>query len=84
MRPSQRPEFGGQCKGQHEILCRHLFLQLAFQPLLALMVLAVGAVAVAAGMRHQFLMFASCAFDLHLGADIRAALFDRRECSSVV
>ena len=46
--------------------------------------LAVWAVAMAAGVGHQFLMFASRAFDLHLGAGLCAALFDGRECAIVV
>ena len=48
------------------------------------MVLAVGAVAMAAGVGHQLLMFTSCAFDLHLSAGGGAALFDGRECARVV
>jgi hypothetical protein len=43
VRPAQRPEFGRQGKGQQKVLGRHLLLHLAFQPLLTLMVLAVGA-----------------------------------------
>jgi len=48
------------------------------------MVLTVRAVAMAAGVGHQFLMRASGAFDLHHGAGLRAALFDGRERSIVV
>jgi hypothetical protein len=74
VRPTQRPEFGGQGEGQQKILGGHLLLHLAFQPLLALMVLTVRAVAMAAGMRHQRLMRTLRAFDLHLGAGLRAAV----------
>ena len=83
MRPGQRPEFGRHGEGQQEVLGGHLLLQLAFEPLLALMVLTVRAVAMAAGMRHQCLVLAFGAFDLHLRAGLRAAMFDRREGPSV-
>ena len=48
------------------------------------MVLTVRAVAMAAGMRHQPLVFASRAFDLHHGAGLCAALLHGRECSIVL
>ena len=47
------------------------------------MVLTVRAVAMAAGMRHQRLMRTFGAFDLHLRAGLRAAVFHRREGLSV-
>ena len=53
MRPGQRPEFGRPSEGQEEVFGRDLLLQLPFQPLLALVVLAVRAMAMAAGMRDQ-------------------------------
>ena len=53
------------------------------QPLLTLMVLTVRAVAMAAGMRHQLLMFALRAFDLHHGAGVRAALLQGGQCAVV-
>ena len=84
MRPGERPEFGGQGEGQQKVLGRDLLVQLPFQPLLALMMLAVRAVAMAAGMRHQFLMRASGAFDLHHRARLGAALFHRRKRSVVL
>ena len=68
VRPAQRPEFGGQGKGQQKVLGWHLLLHLAFQPLLTLMVLAVGAVAMSAGVRHQLPMVTFRALDLHLRA----------------
>ena len=84
VRPGQRPEFGGQGEGQQKVLGRHLFLHLAFQPLLTLVVLAVRAVAMAAGMRNQYPMLTGRAFGLHLGAGLRAALLHGRECAPVV
>ena len=84
VRPGQRPEFGGQGEGQQKVLGGHLLLQLTFQPLLTLMMLAVRAVAVAAGMWHQFLMLTCRAFDLHHGAGLRAAMFHGRECAVVI
>jgi len=78
MRPGQRPEFGRQSKRHQEILGRHLLLHQTFQPLLTLMVLAMRAVAVTAGMRYQRLMLAAGAFDLYLQARLRAAVFQRR------
>jgi hypothetical protein len=48
------------------------------------MVLTVRAVAVAAGMRHQFLVRTSRAFDLHHGAGLGAALLHRRQGPIVV
>jgi hypothetical protein len=56
MRPGERPELGRQGEGEQEVLGRQLPLQLSFQPLLALVVLAVRAVAMTAGMGHQTLM----------------------------
>ena len=53
-------------------------LQLAFQPLLALVVLTVRAVAMAAGMRNQFLVIAVLALDLHHRARRTAATANRR------
>ena len=84
VRKGKPSEFGREREGQQKVLGRHLLLQLAFQPLLALVVLAVLAVAMAAGMRHPFLMRASCALDVHHGAGFCAALFHRRECPSVL
>ena len=84
VRKDERPEFRGQGEGQEKVLGGDLLLQLPFQPLLTLIVLTVGAVAVAAGMRHQFLLRASRAFDLHHGAGLGAALFHRRQGSIVV
>ncbi len=56
--PCQRPELLGQGERQETVLGRHLFLELTFQPLLALMVLAVRTVAMAAGMGHEKLAVA--------------------------
>ena len=75
VRPGQRPEFCGQGERQQKGLGGHLLLQLTFQPWLTLMMLAVQAVAVAAGMRHPFLMLTFRVFDLHHRAGLRAAMF---------
>ena len=48
------------------------------------MVLTLWAVAMAAGMRHEFLMRAFAAFDSHLQARLRTAAFHCRQCASVV
>ena len=76
MRHRQRPELGRQGEGDQKVASRHLLLQLAFEPLLTLMVLAVRAMAVAAGVRHQHLLRAAAALHLHLGAGLGAAAFD--------
>ncbi len=65
MLPSQRTQFFGQGEGQQKILGRHLFFELPFQPLLAFVVLAMGTVAVAAGMRDEHLFFAAVALRPH-------------------
>ncbi len=67
MPPCQRPEFLGQGESQKKILGRHLFLELTLKPLLTFMVLAVGTVAMAAGMRHEGQVVARSALRQHLG-----------------
>ena len=67
MMPCHRSEFFRQGKGQQKILDGQLFLELTFQPLLALMVLAVWAIAMAAGMRREDLAVALGALRQHLG-----------------
>ena len=61
MVPGQRPKFGRQGEGQQKILGRDLFVELPFQPLLAFMMLAMGTIAMAAGMRDEDLFFAAVA-----------------------
>lgn len=56
--PCQIPELPGQRKGDQAILTRQALVKLAFQPLLALVVLAMGAVSVAAGMGNIYLFAA--------------------------
>ena len=65
MLPSQRTQFFGQGEAQQKILGRHLFFELPFQPLLAFMMLAMGTVAMAAGMRDEDLFFAAVALRQH-------------------
>jgi len=65
--PGQCPELFGQGEGQQKILGRYLPLQLPLQPLLTLMLLTMGAVAMAAGMRHEALAIAVIALGQHHG-----------------
>ena len=68
MAPCQGPELFGQREGQQEILGGQLFFELTFQPLLTLMMLAVWAVAVPAGVRHKERVVTFGALCLHHGA----------------
>jgi len=68
MSPGQGPKFSRQGEGQQKILGRHLLFQLAFQPLLALVMLAVGAMAVPTGMGYQDLAVTRGALHQHAGA----------------
>ena len=74
MLSGQRPKFGRQGEGQQKILGRHLFVELPFQPLLAFMMLAMGTIAMAAGMRDEDLFIAAVALRHHDGALRGAAL----------
>src|SRR3990172_4708551 len=80
MRPGQRPQLGGQGEGQQEVFAGHLLFELALQPLLALMGLAVRTLAMTAGVRHEDLFVACGAFGLHPRAHRGAALLHRRQC----
>jgi hypothetical protein len=75
MLPSQRPKFSRQGEGQQKILGWHLFLKLPFQPLLAFMMLAMGTITMAAGMRDEDLFFATVTLCQHYGALRGTALF---------
>ena len=75
MLPGQRPKFGRQGEGQQKILGWHLFVELPFQPLLAFMMLAMRAIAMAAGMRDEDLLFAAVALRQHHRALRGAAQF---------
>ena len=79
MLPGQRPEFFGQGEGDEEILGRHLFLQLAFDPLLTFVILAMRAVAVAAGMRYENLAVAVFTLRRHQRALGGAAVLHRAQ-----
>ena len=79
MRPGQCPKLGRKREGDQKVLSRHLLGELAFEPLLALVVLTVRAVAMAAGMGHQRLMIALGAGDLHLRTGLGAAVLHRRQ-----
>ncbi len=69
MPPCQRPQLLGQGESQQEILGGHLFIQLALQPLLTLVVLAVGTVAVTAGVGYEDVVVALAALCLHQGTE---------------
>ena len=62
-------------KKTQKILGRHLFFELPFQPLLAFMMLAMVAIAMAAGMRDEDLFFAAVALRQHHRALRGTALF---------
>ena len=72
--PGQRPKLFWQSEGQQKILGGHLFVELPFQPLLALMMLAMRTIAMAAGMRDEDLFIAAVALRHHDGALRGAAL----------
>jgi len=55
----------GEC--DHEIIGRHLFLTLVFQPLLRFMMLAMRTVTVAAGMWKVLVAVTGVTMDLHHG-----------------
>lgn len=54
MRPGQPPEFGRQREGHQKISRGHLFVELTLQPLLTLMMLAEGTVAVTTRMATKW------------------------------
>jgi len=76
MVPGQGPQLGRQGEGEQEVGGGHALLELALQPLLALVVLAMGAAAMAAGLGHQRLVVTIRAGSEHAGAERGAALFD--------
>ncbi len=65
MLPSQSSEFFGQSEGRQKIIGGYLFLELAFQPLLTFVGLAVWTTTMAAGMGYQDLAFAVIAVCQH-------------------
>jgi hypothetical protein len=69
MLPCQITKFCRQGEGQQEIVAGHLFLELTFQPLLTLVVLTVGAVPMATGVRHENLFVTLVALRQHLWAE---------------
>jgi hypothetical protein len=79
VRCSEPTQFSRQREGQQKVVGRDEALHLTFQPLLALVVLAVRAKAMAAGMRNEFLVIAAFALDLHHRAGRAAAIAHRRE-----
>jgi hypothetical protein len=73
--PSQSSQFLWQRERQQKIRCGHLFIELPIQPLLGLMMLAMGAIAMAAGMRNEDVFFAVVALRQHHWTMRGAALF---------
>ena len=80
MTPCQGAELFWQGKGQQEVLGRQLFFELAFEPLLALMMLAVRAVAMTAGVWHELTVVTRGALRQHQRTLGRAAALHRRQC----
>ena len=84
VRRREPTQFGRQREGQQKVVGRDEALYLTFQPLLALVVLAVRAKAMAAGMRNEFLLIAAFALNLHHRAGRAAAIAHRRECPKLI
>ena len=69
-----------QGKGHQEILPRHQLLDLALEPLLALVVLAVRAATVSARMGHQDFVVTIGALDQHHGTCRGTAILHGGQC----
>jgi hypothetical protein len=76
---SEPAPFGRQREGQQKVVGRDQALHLTFQPLLALVVLAVRAKAMAAGMRDEVVVRTVTALNLHHRTGRAAAMLDRRQ-----
>lgn len=66
MLPDERPKSSGYGKSNQKIVGRHFFFELALQPLLTFMTLAVRTIAMTAGMRDEALFLTittSCRHD---------------------
>ena len=74
MAPGRPPQLGREGEGQQEVVARDQLVDLALQPLLALMVLAMGAGAVTAGVGDEALRVAGGALRLQAGAQRGTAL----------
>ncbi len=79
MPPGEIAQFGREGERNQEVLGRDAALELALQPLLAFVVLAVRTGAVAAGMRHEALFGTVLALHLHARAECAAAGAHRRQ-----
>ena len=73
MAPGQGAQLSGQREGDQEVGARPQRLGLAFDPALALKVLAVRAASMSAGVRHQALLATTGALGQHLGREAGAA-----------
>ena len=79
VRRSEPAPFGRQREGQQKVAGRDQALHLTFQPLLALVVLAMRAKAMAAGMRNEVVVGTVAALNLHHRAGRAAAIAHGRE-----
>lgn len=68
-------------KGQQEIVNRQLLFELALQPLLVFVILAMGAVAIPTGVRHKDLPVTGGALCLHAQAVRGAAGLHGSQCA---
>ena len=78
--PHQLAQLIRQCEGHHEIVDRKQFSPLAFQPLLAFMMLAVRAIAMTTGVWDDLLRATIRTVDDHHGALFGATFFHGVEC----
>lgn len=74
MAPGQIAQLRRQGEGEQEMAARHLLPDLPFQPLLAFVMLAVRAIAMAAGVGHQTLFVTGTARRQHARRHGRAAV----------
>ena len=73
MAPGQGAQLSGQREGDQEVGAWQQRLGLAFDPALALKVLAVRAASMSAGVRHQAPLATTCTLGQHLGREAAAA-----------
>ena len=78
MGPGQAAQLGREREGEHEVAGRHQRAELALQPDLGFVVLAVRAGPVAAGMGHAALLAAGRACGQHARRKAGAAALERR------
>src|SRR3972149_6785984 len=79
--PGQCPECVRQGEGQQEIVAGHLPFELALQPLLALVLLAMGTQTMTTGVWHKQLLVTVAALHLHPWAVRGATLLHGGQCA---